>query len=198
MIATEKPYNPDYEAFKNEMSELITRLDDTIKSQDLNPLLVYTGLGFLLPDPKAENYIMFRHQDIDIFRSKALKAGVFHNAALCLAMNNNNIYKTFDATKSNNSIHLNLYETSEYQLKIHSGLFVTTRENHKEWILFTDIKDMKKDYPEILTATRQDLISESDYAIGVVNTSTKEKLFYFFKKGNDQKHYAFTPKKITT
>ena len=195
MFINERPYNPDYEVFKTEMAELVQRLDEVIASQELDPNLVYTFMGFLIPNPQAENYFLFKQQEIDVFRSKALKAAVFHNAALCLSMNNNNIYKTFDATKSNNSIHLNLFETCEYQLKIHSGLFVTTRDNHKEWILFSDIADMKKDFPEILQARRQDLISESDYAVGVINTSTKEKIFYFFKKGRDQKHYAYTPKK---
>lgn len=196
MIINERPYNPDYEVFKTEMAELVQRLDEVIASQELDPNLVYPFMGFMIPNAQAENYFLFKQQEIDVFRSKALKAGVFHNSALCLSMNNNNIYKTFDATKSNNAVHLNLYETCEFQLKIHSGLFVTTRDNHKEWILFSDISDMKKDYPEILQARRQDLISESDYAVGVINTSTKEKIFYFFKKGMDQKHYAYTPKKM--
>ncbi|RMM99540.1 hypothetical protein [Pseudomonas savastanoi] len=195
MIINERPNNPDYEVFKTEMSELVQRLDEVIASQELDPNLVFPFMGFMIPKSEAENYFLFKQQEIDVFRSKTLKAGVFHNAALCLSMNNNNIYKTFDATKSNNSIHLNLYETCEYQLKIHSGLYVTTRDNHKEWILFSDIKDMKKDYPEILKATRQDLISDSDYGVGVINLSTKERIFYFFKKGVDQKHYAFTPKR---
>ncbi|MDU8226087.1 hypothetical protein RX914_11030 [Pseudomonas syringae pv. actinidiae] len=185
---TKKTKPESYEAFLDEMNNLIELLDIAIKDNQIDAKLLYQLLGFEILR-NEDSKIVLDKNDIDTFHSKHFKESVFHNCALTLAMNDNDIFKTFKATRANNRISLTIFENYDTQLKIFSGSYGEDGKSSKEWKLELDPKKALKNYSALKKSHNQEKMNNAEFFTVYSINHTQQAIYSFFNSDKSEIEY---------
>lgn len=185
-IIKDKPES--YQAFVEEMNSLVEWLDITITDNQIDAKLLYQLLGFEIIK-NEDSKILLNKNDIDTFKSKHFKESFFHNCALILAMNDNDIFKTFKATRANNRISLTIFENYDTQLKIFSGSYGEDGKSSKEWKLELDPKKALKNYSALKKSHNQEKMNNAEFFTVYSINHTQQAIYSFFNSDKSEIEY---------
>lgn len=184
-------YDESYEKYKSEMEDLIEHLDCTIIDEELNPKLIFSALGFNIVKDEFTEEFKLGQDYVSVFKCRTLRESVFHANAAVLAMNKRNIFTTFNATRTQNQISLQIYDNYENNIKIFSGVYGNAMDKNKEWVLMFNVNDSIKQFPEIKSDLRQDLVLQSHCIVAYINHKTKSTIFKFIKQNEEIAFHSF-------